>query len=76
MKCVSRDTKFQYSYTWEKQNEPLPLRLRAQGVFSSLLTITNLRTEDAGMYCCKISNFTKILASNFRMLTVRGDLRT
>ena len=72
MKCVSHDTRFQYSYTWEKQNEKLPLR--AQGINSSQLTITNLTTEDAGMYRCKMSNFTKMLASNFRMLTVRGDV--
>lgn len=72
MKCIPHDNIFQYSYKWEKQNAILPSR--AHGINSSLLTITNLRTEDAGMYRCKLSNFTGTIASNFSMLTVKGDL--
>ena len=71
MKCIPHDTRLQYSYTWEKQNEKLPSR--AHGINSSLLTIINLRTEDTGMYRCIISNLTEKVASNFSMLTVKGD---
>ena len=72
MKCTPHDTRFQYSYTWEKQNENFPLR--AQGINSSVLTIINLRAEDEGLYRCRISNFTGQISSNYKMLTVKGEL--
>ena len=70
MKCVPNDTRFQYSYTWEKQDEKLPLT--SQGTNSSWLTIINLRTEDKGLYRCTISNFTGKITSKYNMLTVKG----
>ena len=70
MKCVPNDTRFQYSCTWEKQDEELPLT--SQGVNSSWLTIINLRTEDEGLYRCTISNFTGKITSKYNMLTVKG----
>ena len=72
MKCLPNDTRFQYSYTWEKQDEELPLT--SQGVNSSQLTIINLRTEDEGLYHCTISNFTGKISSDYNMLTVKGNL--
>ena len=71
MRCIPGDRRFKYSYTWEKQNDILPLR--ANGINSRHLTIYNVRTEDAGMYRCKLSNFTGKIASDYSMLIVKGN---
>ena len=72
MKCIPHDTRFHYSYAWEKQDEKFPIR--AQGINSSVLTIIDLRAEDEGLYRCRISNFTGQISSNYKMLTVKGEL--
>ena len=49
------------------------LPTRAQGVNSSHLMINNLRVDDAGKYRCIQSNLTGRIASDYGILTVKGD---
>ena len=71
MRCIPHDKRFVYQYTWEKQNDTLPVR--AKGINLSSLTITDVQTEDTGMYRCKLSNFTGRIASKYKRLIVKGN---
>ena len=68
MKCIPDSVDHQYE--WRKRYEVLPTR--AQGVFSSQMTIGNLVPEDSGNYQCIISNSTGKIASDYSILTVEG----
>ena len=66
MRCITHEKDFQY--LWEKKNGNLPPK--AQGVYSSELTIVNLRPEDSGEYRCIMSNATGRIASSYSKLIV------
>ena len=68
MRCITHEKDFQY--LWEKKNGNLPPK--AQGVYSSELTIVNLRPEDSGEYRCVMSNATGRIASSYSKLIVTG----
>ena len=70
MKCLS-DRDHIYAYTWIKKNDII-FPLRTQGINSSLLTIFNLKPEDAGDYQCVVSNRTGKISSNFSSVDVIG----
>ena len=57
-----------FYYLWEKKDSDLTYR--AQGVYSSKLTIFNLRPEDSGEYRCIMSNATGRIASSYSKLIV------
>ena len=71
MKCLSNMSNL--NYKWIKKNDVLPSR--AQGVYSSQLTIVNLKPEDSGDYQCVMSNSTGTISSNFSTVTIRGKKR-
>ena len=64
MNCIPYEKSF--NYLWEKKNDNLPPT--AQGVYSSKLTIINLRTEYSGEYRCIVSNATGRVASSYSKL--------
>ena len=66
MRCIPHEKEFQY--LWEKKNSNLPHK--AQGVYSSELTIVNLRPEDSGEYRCVMNNATGRIASSYSKLIV------
>ena len=66
MNCEPHKDSFQY--LWEKRHDGLPIR--AQGVYSSELTINNLKPEDSGEYRCTVSNTTGRVVSKYSKLTV------
>ena len=66
MKCIPHGKDFQYF--WEKKNNNLPPK--AQGMYSSELTIVNLQPEDSGEYRCIMSNATGRIASSYSKLIV------
>ena len=68
MRCVPYEKGFRY--LWERMNDDLIPR--AHGMYSSELTIINLRPEDSGEYRCIISNATGTIASNFSKLIVKS----
>ena len=68
MKC-SPD-KDNFNYKWIKKNEVLPSR--AQGVYTSQLTIVNLKPEDSGDYQCVMINNTGTISSSFSTVDVIG----
>ena len=68
MKCLSNMNNF--NYKWIKKNDVLPSR--AQGVYSSQLTIVNLKPEDSGDYQCVMSNSTGTISSKFSTINIRG----
>ena len=68
MRCVPHVKGFHY--LWEKKDNDL--HRRELGIYSSKLTITNLRPEDSGEYRCIISNATGNIASSYSKLIVRG----
>ena len=68
MRCVPHVKGFHY--LWEKKNGDLTTR--GHGMYSSELTINNLRPEDSGEYRCIISNTTGNIASSYSELIVRG----
>ena len=68
MRCVPHEEGFHY--LWEKMNNDLTPR--AHGIYSSELTIINLRPEDSGQYQCIISNATGTIASSYSKLIVRS----
>ena len=70
MKCLPNMNNF--NYKWMKKNDVLPLR--AQGVYSSQLTIVNLKPEDSGDYQCVMSNSTGIISSKFSTINIRGKI--
>ena len=68
MKCIPDDERLEY--TWEKQDGVLS---RAHGINSSHLTLLNLTVENAGRYRCIVHNSTGRIASDYIMLTIKGD---
>ena len=66
MNCIPHEKSFKY--LWEKKNSILPPR--AQGVYSSELTILNLRPEDSGEYRCIMSNATGRVTSSYSKLII------
>ena len=68
VKCLPNNDNF--NYKWIKKNNILPSR--AQGVYTSQLTIVNLKPEDSGDYQCVMSNSTGIISSSFFTVSVIG----
>ena len=68
MSCIPYEKNF--NYLWERKNDNLPFR--SQGVYSSELTIINLRPEDTGEYRCIVSNATGRVASSYSKLIIIG----
>jgi len=68
MRCIPHDDGLHY--VWEKKNSNILSRV--QGVYSSKLTIINLRPEDSGDYRCIVSNATGRVASSYSKLFVRS----
>ena len=68
MKCLSHYMNFDYK--WEKKNSKLPLK--AQGINSEQLTISELKPKDSGEYRCIMSNSTGQIASDYSLVTVKG----
>ena len=59
-----------FIYQWEKKNEMV--HLRAQGLNSYQLIITNLAVEDSGEYRCSMSNSTGKIFSDYSLVTIKG----
>ena len=59
-----------FNYHWEKKNDMI--YLRAQGVNSYQLIITNLTVEDSGEYRCAMSNSTGKIFSDYSLVTIKG----
>ena len=68
MKCLPNKNNF--NYKWIKKDDVLPSR--AQGVYTSQMTIVNLIPKDSGEYQCVMSNHTGTISSNFSTLHVKG----
>ena len=68
MKCLPNKNNF--NYKWIKKDDVLPSR--AQGVYTSQMTIVNLIPKDSGEYQCVMSNRTGTISSNFSTLHVKG----
>ena len=68
VKCLPDNDNF--NYKWIKKNNILPSR--AQGVYTSQLTIVNLKPEDSGDYQCVMSNSTGIISSSLFTVSVIG----
>ena len=68
MECIPKKNGFYY--TWEKRNGSLPSK--AQGILSPNLIIYNVTPEDAGDYRCLMSNYTGIIASEYKSVEVTG----
>ena len=66
MRCAPYKKNFYY--LWEKKNSDLTPK--AQGMYSSELTIVNLQAEDSGEFRCIISNATGKVASSYSKLIV------
>ena len=59
-----------FNYQWEMKNGRFDVR--AQGVNSHQLTITNLKPDDAGEYRCAMSNSTGRLLSDYVSISIKG----
>jgi len=70
MKCTPKRDDF--SYKWEKRNDNLSSRI--QGIHSFQLNVYNVTPEDAGDYRCLMSNSTGVIASNYKTITIEGNL--
>ena len=70
MQCGHYDKDFDYQ--WEMKNGKI--HLRAQGVNSHQLNITNIKPEDSGEYRCAMSNSTGKLFSDYILITITGLL--
>ena len=68
MKCLPNKNNF--NYKWIKKDDVLPSR--AQGVYTSQMTIVNLIPKDSGEYQCVMSNRTGTISSNFSAFNVEG----
>ena len=68
MQCGNYNKDF--NYQWEMKNGRFDSR--AQGVNSHQLTITNLKSDDAGEYRCAMSNSTGKLLSDYVSITIKG----
>ena len=68
IKCLPEENNFKYF--WERKDAELPLN--SQGMYSSQLTIFNVKPKDSGEYRCRLSNSTGTIMSNFTTITVKG----
>ena len=70
MKCIPKSDGF--FYKWEKINDNFSSRI--QGIHSSQINIYNVTPEDTGDYRCTMSNSTGVIASNYKTVTIEGNL--
>ena len=68
MSCVPNNKGF--NYKWEKKDGKI--RASSRRIFSSNLTLVNLRPEDSGEYRCIVSNSTGRITSKYQKVIVIG----
>ena len=69
MKCLSHNI-VNVNFKWEKKDSRLPLK--AEGVYSERLIITELSPEDSGEYRCVVINSTGMMTSDYLLVTIKG----